>query len=104
MVNIIHLDVHFDDNRKITAVEVKLKACPEEEVNESSQHLVARVSSAFYAMDFFSDYGKTIKTTLNPKRTDVVDILVTLKENNLNLQNISKYVEEFQEKLDSSPF
>ena len=105
MINIVHHEVHFDDNRGITAVEIKLKSCPEEEINEDCQHLVARVSAAFYALDFFSDYGKKMETNLDQERRDIVDIFVTLrKQNGLDLAELAKYIIEFQNELDQSPF
>ena len=105
MINIVHHEVHFDDNRSITAVEIKLKSCPEEKVNEECQHLVARVSSAFYALDLFSDYGKKIETNLDIKRKNIVDIFVTLrKDNDLDIVELAEYIKEFQKELDKAPF
>ena len=105
MINVVHVDFHFDDNRKITAIEVKLKSCPQEEVNEERQHLVARISAAFYSLDLFSDYGKTMQTNLDANRKDIVDIFVTLeKDNNLSLVELANYVTELQQELDKSPF
>ena len=104
MVNIIHVDIHCDDERKITAVEIKLKSCPEEEVNENSQHLVARASAAFYSLSLFSEFGKTLKTQLNPKRKNIMNITVTLRENELSFEDVARFIDAFQEALDDSPF
>ena len=104
MVNIINFVIRFDDKRKITGVELKLKAIPEEKENNDRRHLVARVSAAFHASTLFGDAGKTLKTTLNPRRNDVVDMVVTFKENDLTLIDIAKFVETYQKELDESPF
>ena len=104
MINIIHQSIRCNDERQVTALEIKLKACPEESVNESEQHLVARVSAAFHASDLFAKYGKTLKTELNPRRPNVVNLIVSLHENNLSFEDIGKIVIEFQKEIDKTPF
>ena len=104
MINIIHVNVHCDDQRKVTALEIKLKSIPEEKVNEGAQHLVARVSAAFYALPLFSDVGKTLKTTLNPNRPNVVDLVVNIRESELSFADVAGFIDMFQKELDESPF
>ena len=104
MINIVHLDVNYDDNRRLTSMEIKLKSMPQEAVNESSQHLVARTSAAFYSLRLFSDAGKTAKIEINPRRRNIVNLNITLWENNLKPQDIAAFIEGFQEALDNSPF
>ena len=104
MINIVHINIHFNDERNITALELKMKAIPEEQGNRDRQHLVARVSAAFYSTTLFSDIGKTLKTTLNPKRNDVVNLFVSFEKNNLTLEDISRFIHSYQEALDNSPF
>ena len=105
MINIVHYEVHFDDNRRITAVEIKLKSCPQEQVNEEQQHLVARTSAAFYALDLFSNYGKKMETNIDVCRRDIVDMFISFKKNNpLSVEDLARYILEFQMKLDESPF
>ena len=105
MINIVHHETHYDDNRNITAVEIKLKSCPQEEVNEDRQHLVARASAAFYSMEFFSEYGRTMETNLDAERRDIVDLFITLnKDNGLTRKKIADILDEFEHKLDESPF
>ena len=58
MINIVNLVVRYNDNRKITGIELKLKAIPEESENDDKQHLVARVSAAFHASKLFGETGK----------------------------------------------
>lgn len=104
MINIIHINIHCDDDRHVTTLEIKLKSCPQEQVNENHQHLVARASAAFHALDLFSEYGKALKTELNPKRLNVVNMVVTLYDNNLSFRDISEFIDAFQKELDESPF
>ena len=104
MINVIHVNIHCDDIRNITALEIKLKSCPEEAVNVDHQHLVARISAAFHSLRLFAEYGKTLKTEMNPKRTDVVNLNVTFWENRLTFKDITGFIDAFQEALDNSPF
>ena len=104
MINIINQVIRCNDKRMVTALEIKLKACPEEMVNENEQHLVARVSAAFHASDLFAKYGKTLKTELNPRRKNVVNLVVSLHENSLSFKEIGEFVESFQEEIDKTPF
>lgn len=104
MINIVHVNVHFDDARKITALEIKLKSCPEEAVNASSQHLIARVSAAFYSLKLFAEYGKNIKMDLNPKRQNIVNLSIRFWEKELTFKDVSTFIESFQEALDNAPF
>ncbi len=104
MINIVNLVVRYDDNRKITGIELKLKAIPEESENDDTQHLVARVSAAFHASTLFGETGKSLKTTLNPRRDNVVNLDVSLKENDLALADIAEFVEKYQKELNEVPF
>ena len=104
MINIINFVIRLDDKRKITGIELKLKAIPEEKENDDRQHLVARVSAAFYATTLFGDVGKSMKTTLNTRRKDVVNIDICFKENNLTLNDIASFIDAYQKHLDESPF
>ena len=104
MINIVHINVHCDDERKITALDIKLKSCPEEAVNASNQHLIARVSAAFYSLRLFAECGKNIKMELNPKRQDIVNLHVTFWENKLLFRDVATFIDSFQEALDNAPF
>ncbi|MBQ2622732.1 hypothetical protein IJG12_00160 [Candidatus Saccharibacteria bacterium] len=104
MINIVNCVIRFNDKREITGIELKLKAIPEEKENEEKHHLVARASAAFYATTLFGDTGKSLRTTLNPRRNDVVDLRVSLKENELSLSDVARFVEAYQRELDEAPF
>lgn len=103
MINIIHVNIHCNDRRKITAVEVKLKSFKEESKPALSGHpLVATVSAAFYNTTLLTDVGKQLITELNPKRTDIVNLTVRLKETDLAFEDVSKFVEYLQKSLDNT--
>lgn len=103
MVNIIHVNIHCNDRRKITAVEVKLKSFKEEDKPALSGHpLVATVSAAFYKTTLLTDVGKQLITKLNPKRADIIDLIVYLKENSITFEDVSKFVEYLQKSLDET--
>ena len=104
MINIVHLDINCNDNRRLTGMEIKLKSMPQEAVNENSQHLIARISAAFYSLRLFSEAGKTAKIEINPRRPNIVNLSITLWENSLKPQDIAAFIEGFQEALDNSPF
>lgn len=98
MINIVHVEVSCDDKRTITAIAVKIKSSHKIEPHE----LVATISAAFYKTTLLSDVGKSLKTQLNPKRHDVVDIIVTLKENRLTQVDVGNFIEAFQKALDET--
>ena len=104
MINIVHIDVHCDDERKITALEIKLKSCPEEAVNASNQHLIARVSAAFCSLRLFAEHGKNIKMEINPKRPDILNLDIIFWENKLEFKDVARFIEAFQKALDDAPF
>ena len=104
MVNVINVHVHCNDHSNITAMDIKLKSCPEESVNTSSQHLVARVSAAFNSLSLFSECGKNFRMELNPKRENVVNLHISLWENTLSFQDIGEFIDAFQKELLNSPF
>lgn len=104
MINIIDVHIHYDDNKQITAVDVKFKSRPEEEINQNNQNLIARISAAFNSLDFFSKYGKTFKMEPNPKRQNVVNLQMKLWENQLTSKDIGTFIDSLQKKLEGSPF
>ena len=104
MINLVHLNVHFNDERKITAIDIKMKAIPEEKENKGRHNLVARVPAAFFATTLFTDDGASLKTIPNPKRDDIVDLFISLKENNLSFEDVAKFISYFQKELDEAPF
>ena len=104
MINIIHVNIHYDDHRNITALEMKLKSLKNsEDEKELSEHwLVATVSAAFFRTTLLTDEGKSLTISSNPKRGNIVNLHIALKENNMTFQNITNFIEAFQAELDKT--
>ena len=102
MVNIIHTNIHYNDARTITAIEIKLKS-----FNNGSaltgHPLVATVSTAFFKTTLLTDVGESLKTTINPNRKNVVDLVVTLKkDNDLTALDVANFINALQRALDET--
>ena len=104
MINIVHIDVHFNDQRKITAIDIKLKSFTTEENREalSGHPLIATVSAAFFKTTLLTDVGKSLKTILNPKRDNVVNLVINLKESNLTFEDVARFTNALQQALDET--
>ena len=103
MINIIHIDVHYNDNRIITAVEVKLKSLSKDgEPVLSGHQLLATVSAAFFKTTLLADVGKDLKTTLCPDRNNVVDLVVNVKESNLTSGDVANFTDALQRACDDT--
>ena len=103
MINIVHIDIHCNDHRMITAIEIKLKSFTEEDGEALSGHpLIATVSAAFFKTTLLTDVGKSLKTVLNPKRSNVVNLIVTLKETHLSFEDVARFTEALQKALDET--
>ena len=103
MVNIVHIDVHCSDDKKITALELKIKNIAEEgKPLLDEQYLLATVSAAFYKTTLLADVGKSFRTITNSRRRNIVDIIIVLKKNNFSINDVANVVHAFQEALDST--
>ena len=101
MLNIVHVDIHCNDCQKITAIEVKVKSFENGSVL-SGHPLVATVSTAFYQTTLLTDSGTSLKTALNPKRKNVVDLTITLKKgNNLKFEDVAHFIDALQKALNN---
>lgn len=100
MINIVHVDINCDDRRKIMSIELKLKSLS----NTLTTHqLIATVSSAFFETTLLADEGGTLKTAINKKRKNVVDLTISFnKENNLKPNDISNFIEALQTAIDET--
>ena len=103
MVNIVHVNIHCNDGRKITAIEIKLKYFPkEEECVLSGQTLVATVSAAFFKTTLLTDVGKSLKITPG-KRDEIVNLSVRIgDENNLTFEDVARFSTALQQALDET--
>lgn len=104
MINIVNVNIHCDDQCKVTAMDIKFKACPEELINNSNQHLIARISAAFNSLALFSEYGKSFRMEQNPKRQNIANMHITFWENILSFKDVGEFIEELQKALLNSPF
>ena len=102
MINIVHVDVHLNDERDITAVEVKLKAIEDDKLALTGHPLIATVSAAFNKTTLLTDFGKSLTTELNPNRSNIINLTVSLKENTMTYEDVGKFVDYFQKALDET--
>lgn len=104
MVNIVHIDVNCDDFGKITSLEMKLKDVPREgEQPLEGQLLPATASSAFFKTTLLTDVGKFVKTVVNPKRKNIVNVIVALSdENDISITDVANFIMAFQMGLDDT--
>ena len=101
MVNIVHIDIHCDDDRKITAIEIKLKYVNKEDESVlSGQTLVATVSAAFFKTTLLVDVGKSLKITPG-KRDDIVNLTVRI-DGDLKFEDVARFSEALQNALDET--
>ena len=98
MINIISVTTELNDKRSITAIRIKVK----DDSMETPQFLVATVSAAFYKMTLLTDEGISLRTALDPKRRDVVNLTIRLKKNSLKHDDIAKFTDAFQEAIDTT--
>ncbi len=105
MINIIHSETHYNDKRKITAIEVKLKYFKSEDRNTvTNQSLVTTVSAAFYKTTLLTDSGKSLNTSMNPNRSDIVNLVIVLKKDtDLTFADVGRFLEALQRALDETP-
>ncbi len=104
MINIVHINIHCDDKRQITAVELKLKSISTEE-NENllvGHALVATISAAFFKTTLLADAGKSLETVLNPKRQNIVNLTINIDNENLTFVDVGRFAGAFQEALDET--
>ena len=98
MINIVHVNIHCNDNRRITAIEAKLKS-----INDLSGHpLLTTVSAAFFKTTLLTDSGDALQIVPNPDRKDIVNIIVTLKETDLSFTDVARFLDAFQTALDET--
>ena len=87
------------------AVSCKAKSIREEGEDQRlfGHQLIATVSASFYKTTLLTDEGVALRTALNPKRNDIVDVTVVLaKDNNLSLEDVMRFVKAFQTALDNT--
>ncbi|MBO4276474.1 hypothetical protein J5868_02120 [Candidatus Saccharibacteria bacterium] len=104
MINIVHVEYHCNDQRRISAIEIKLKSFNQNEKDKvlSGHYLVATISAAFFKTTLLTDSGKSLRTTPNPKRSNIADLFIDLKENSLTFTDVARFLDAFQKALDET--
>lgn len=103
MLNIVHDETHYNDERKITAIEVKVKSVAEEgKESLVGNSLWGTVSDAFYKTTLLSDVGTSLRTVPNQNRKDIVDLIVDIKDDTLSRNDVANFVNAFQKALDET--
>ena len=98
MINIVHVNIHCNDERKITAIEAKLKS-----KNDLSGHpLLATISAAFFKTTLLDDSGDALQIVPNPERKDIVNLVVTIKRDGLSFEDVARFLEALQKALDET--
>ena len=103
MINVILWTVRCNDDGKIKALEIKVQASPEQNVNKNIQNLLARVSASFHSFKLFSEQGKSTK--MQPRPRNIVDINVRfIDDNTLSEDDINTFIKDFKKALNHAPF
>ena len=105
MINIVHVNIHCNDDRNITKVEIKLKSFSETEESENAlvgHAMLATVSAAFYKTTLLVDSGRSLETALNPKRQNIVNLTINITNENLTLADVGRFASAFQAALDET--
>ena len=101
MISIVHTDVHFDDERTITALVLKLKSIKNDDATLTGQSMITTISIALSKTTLPTDVANSIKIVQNPKRGEIVDLTISLEEDNeFTLSDYAKFHEYFQQSLD----
>ena len=104
MINIVHLDIYYSDQREITAIEMKLKSFDDEKGGKalSGHPLNATVSAAFFSTTLLDDAGTNFRLTPDPERGHVIDLKVNFFKKDLTLTDVNRFIEAFQNALDNT--
>ena len=101
MINIVNVKTHCNDKRAITSLEIKLKSIGEDGKDLTSHSLVATISSAFYKTTLLTDEGGFLKTQLDKRRRNVVDLTVNFyKGSKLTFVDVANFINAFQKAID----
>ena len=99
MIKIVHWAVNSDDDGKITSIDIKFKHIPKE--NEHEEYpLLTTISMAFCEPTLMKDVGKAFKLAINPRRKDIANMTINLKQSKLKNVNIGNFIDFFQEVFD----
>ena len=105
MINIVHSDIHCDDDRKITAIDIKLKSVRgADDFMLLGHQFSATVSGAFFKTTLFSDVSKSLSLNRDVKRNDIIDLEISIDKDDpvqLSFADVANFLKAFQEALDT---
>lgn len=101
MIRIIHYSVSLDDDTNITSIELKFKHIQKED-NREEYPLLTSISMAFCKSTLLEDVGKAFKLSTNPRRKDIANMTINLKQSQLSNVDIGNFVTYFQDVLSQS--
>ena len=89
--------MNFNDEGKIMHIEAKLKY-----INHGYDEypLLTNISIALSKTTLISDAGKSFKLALNPKRQNIADLTIDLKNSTLSIEDFGRFLSYFQTMLD----
>ena len=102
MIRIIRYSVSLDDNNNIMSIELKFKHIQNEE-EYVEYPLLTTISMAFCKPTLLKDVGKSFKLAVNPRRKDIANMTINLKQSKLSNIDIGNFVAYFQEVLNQTP-
>ena len=106
MINIVHTDIHCDDERKVTAIDIKLKSIPGTDgIALFGHQLSATISGAFFKTTIFNDVSKSLGFNRNTDRNDIIDLTISINRDDpvqLSFQDVANFLKAFQEALDTT--
>lgn len=101
MIKIIHYSVSLDDDTNITSIELKFKHIQKE--NDYGEYpLLTAISVALCKSTLLEDVGKAFKLAINPRRKDIANMTINLKQSQLSNVDIGNFVAYFQEVLNQT--
>ena len=101
MIKIIHYSVSLDDDTNITSIELKFKHIQKE--NDYKEYpLLTAISVALCKSTLLEDVGKAFKLAINPRRKDIANMTINLKQSQLSNVDIGNFVAYFQEVLNQT--
>lgn len=106
MINIVHSDIHCDDERKITAIDIKLKSIRgADDIILLGHQFSATVSGAFFKTTLFNDVSKSLNLNRDTERDDIIDLTISINRDDpvqLSFQDVANFLEAFQKALDTT--
>ena len=95
MINIVNVVIRYDDERRVTAVKLKLKT-----VGDESEALT-KVMMAF-AKTSLASSERELSVARDPKRSDIVNFRVSLADNGIGAKSVAEFIDTLQRLIDNT--